>query len=198
MSHQSLLSAASAGHARQRIIVDHERQQNDFYIDPPFCTELLLGAVGFCGPVWDPCCGRGTIPEVFDRLGTRDNGIRASDLVDRGYPGTEIIDFFASRDSAENIVFNPPYAQAEAFIRHALDLASGVVAALVNLKFLASQGRRQRLFVPYPPVQILVLSRRPSMPPGGSGLAAKGGTADYCWLLHQRGHVGPTMMRWLA
>lgn len=205
MSQASLLPAASGGEARERLVVDHARHADDWYVDPPWCTELLLRAVDIDGPTWDPCCGGGSIVGVLRAYyaGKYGLGVRASDIVDRGCPGAEHgVDFLACDDPAYNIVFNPPYKRAEEFILHAISLAEGLVCALVNIKFLASQGRRERLFLPHPPAAVLILSRRPSMPPGGAGLEAKGGTADYCWIVWHGAHGNHdhrgTQMRWLA
>lgn len=182
MSRATILPAASAGASRERVVTDHARVASDWYVEPGWCTELLLQAVDFVGPIWDPCCGCGTIPKTIQRCGNITNGYGGSDLVYRGY-GEGGRDFLADPGPWFNLIFNPPYNIAEQFILHALDVASCKVAALVNLKFLASQGRRERLFKPHPPAAVLILSRRPSMPPGGSGIEAKGGTADYCWVV---------------
>lgn len=200
MSHASLLPAASAGRQRERIVVDHARQTHDWYVEPIWATELLVYAISFIGTIWDPCCGGGNVIKAVAGLAGRipNHPTRASDLIDRGF-GESGVDFSRCWDRADNIVFNPPYALAEEFITHAMDLADRKVAALVNLKFLASQARRKRLFNPRPPMAVLILSRRPSMPPGDAiGLQAKGGTADYCWIVWERGHAGGTQMRWLA
>lgn len=194
MSTATIIHPASAGQTRTRVVTDHERHANDWYVDPAWCTKLLLNAVQFDRKIWDPCCGGGTIPKEARRLGYDAHG---SDLVARGY-GESHCDFFRSRGPFDNLVFNPPYKLAEEFIAYANHIATGKVAALVNLKFLASQGRRKRLFDPHPPLAVLILSRRPSMPPGGAGIEAKGGTADYCWIVWERGYVGPTNTRWLA
>ncbi len=97
------------------------------------------------------------------------------------------------------MVFNPPYKIAEQFISRALAYTrhAGRVAAIVNLKFLASQGRRDRLYHKIPPTEVLICSQRPSMPPGGSGVVAKGGTADYCWIIWRVGVRQLTRIRWL-
>lgn len=179
MSHASLLPNASKA-GRERVIIDHDRVASDWYVDPPFCTELLLKAVDFVGPIWDPCCGSGTIPKAIAEHGS--NACGGSDLIYRGF-GRGGVDFLTDHNIRYNLIFNPPYLIAEKFILHALSVASCKVAALVNLKFLASQGRRERLFKPHPPLAVLILSRRPSMPPGDFGMQAKGGTADYCWLV---------------
>lgn len=196
------------GTDRQRVVTDYAAQAEDWYLEPTWVTELLLRHVDIDGPTWDPCCGQGNIIEALHRerkAGKWGLGIRASDIVDRGCKGAEApVDFLKSTDWTYNIVFNPPYARAEAFILHALELADGIVAAVVNLKFLASQGRRSRLFEPHPPAAVLVLSRRPSMPPGGSNIEAKEGTADYCWLVWGSRETRdspdrkPPVMGWLA
>lgn len=199
MSQQSLLPAASGGVARERIVTDHERHDTDWYVDPAFCTELLIAAEPFFGRIWDPCCGGGTIPTVVAEVWPSAIGNGGSDLVYRGY-GEGGRDFFTDQGPYENLIFNPPYKIAEQFIVHALNVTSRKVAALVNLKFLSSQGRRDRLFSAHPPARVWILSRRPSMPPGGSGIQAKGGTADYCWIIwNKRGSpIERPMIGWLA
>lgn len=199
MSQATLLPAASGGAARQRIVVDHARETNDWYVEPAWCVELLLNAVEFTGPVWDPCCGCGTIPKAVIAHRGSAVGVGGSDLVSRGY-GLGSVDFLSDPVPLTNTIFNPPYALAERFILHALDVTTHKVAALVNLKFLASQGRRERLFNAHPPAAVLILSRRPSMPPGGAGIEAKGGTADYCWIVwdNQKSGSLPPYVRWLA
>lgn len=199
MSRESLLPTASGGAARERIVTDHERHNTDWYVDPAFCTELLLSAVPFLGPIWDPCCGGGTIPKVVAEFWPNGVGNGGSDLIYRGW-GIGGRDFFQATGPYCNLIFNPPYKIAEQFILHALGVASRKVAALVNLKFLASQGRRERLFNAKRPAEVLILSRRPSMPPGGSGVEAKGGTADYCWIVwdQERLQFDQPIIRWLA
>ena len=123
--------------------------------------------------------------------------VTGSDLVDRGY-GEGGRDFFLDPGPYVNIISNPPYDVCEQFILHALEITEGKVAAIVNLKFLASQGRRERFYIPHPPAEVLILSRRPSMPPGGTNIPAKGGTADYAWLVWDHCYQGPTVTRFLA
>ena len=52
------------------------------------------------------------------------------------------------------------------------------------------------VYRPHPPAWILPLSARASMPPGGTDIPAKGGTADYGWIGWTRGHQGPTITIW--
>ncbi len=97
-----------------------------------------------------------------------------------------------------DVVSNPPFSLAEAFIRRAFELEARKVAILVRLDFLGAQ-KRHRLFTEFfRPAFVLVLSRRPSMPPGDSDIEAKGGMNDYCWIVWdaQRPDT-PTEVRWL-
>lgn len=192
MSQASLLPHASSGASRERVVVDYERHNDDWYVEPPWVVDQLLRAVTFTGSIHDPCCGGGNIPQRLEELGHR---VIGSDIVDRGYG--EIQNFFLDWREYENMIFNPPYKIAEDFILHALELTTQKVAAIVNLKFLASQGRRDRLFLRHPPANVLICSRRPSMPPGGAGIEAKGGTADYCWIVWDNVAGGDTRVSWL-
>lgn len=160
-----------------------ERDDYDWYIEPDWCVELLIQKVSFDGPIHDPACGSGTIPQVLKDHGWAATG---SDIVDRGY-GYRCTDFLAEEILYDNIVTNPPYRQAAAFVKRALQVCRGKVAMIVRLDFLAAQRRNRSLFTPYPPVLVIVLSRRPSMPPGWlPEVEAKGGQHDYCWIVWDR------------
>lgn len=67
-----------------------EREANDFYATEPKALELLLNLETFKKEVWECACGAGHLSKVL-----ADNGkdVLSSDLFDRGYPGTQIIDF---------------------------------------------------------------------------------------------------------
>jgi hypothetical protein len=98
------------------------------------------------------------------------------------------------------VVFNPPGGGkhdpwlATRFVMPALGHADEV-AAIVPVPFQCSQWRRDHMFSVYKPGLIMVLGDRPSMPPGGTDIEAKGGTADYCWIVWRRGHQGPVEWR---
>ena len=172
-----------------------------WYWEPPEVTVALFDAAAeigftFTGPIHDPCCGSGRIPIVARSYGYEATG---SDLVDRGF-GVGGVDFFEDWTPRETLIFNPPGGgQADPtlstrFVLHALDLAQQV-AVIVPVPWQCGQGRRDKLFTPRPPVWILALADRPSMPPGGTDIPAKGGTADYCWILWERGFAGITSWR---
>ncbi len=197
--------AAMAGGAKA---TGYARAADDWYVEPQWCVEQLADAIDFERRtlIWDPCCGRGTIPAAFRVKGYIAAG---SDIVDRGcehflgvhdvlaesYP----VSLVECSDVAA--VTNPPFKIAEAIARHLLSKPLRRVAILQQLSFLASRGR-QALFTDYPPSDVLVLSQRPSMPPGHmiadmGDRAFRGGTTDFCWIVWTRPHDRETRTRWL-
>lgn len=174
---------------------------DEWFVEPRWCVEALADAEPFEGTVYDPAVGSGTIPQVFKDRG---HATLASDTVDRGYPLDWQTDFlhlkvgqyFDIYTRADNIITNPPFSLAEEFAKRAITLAGSKVALLVSLTFLESQ-RRQPFFEQSHPRRVWVCSRRPSMPPGGSDLPARGGKRPYCWMVWEKGYKGPTELRWL-
>ncbi|CAM3238571.1 MULTISPECIES: hypothetical protein [Sphingomonas] len=186
----------------------YERAADDWYVEPQWCVEQLADAIAFEHRtiIWDPCCGRGTIPDAFRSKGYVAYG---SDIVDRG-----CAHFLGAYDvlgpslpgalagfSDVSAVTNPPFKIAEAIARQLLAKPLRRVAILQQLSFLASQGR-QSLFTDFPPSDVLVLSQRPSMPPGHmiadlGDRAFRGGTTDFCWIVWTRPHDRETRTRWL-
>ncbi|MDE2595990.1 MAG: hypothetical protein KGL44_03835 [Sphingomonadales bacterium] len=163
-----------------------KRHPYDWYVEEQWVTGQLIRALdGFRAEaeageaIWDPSCGRGNIPAVFNEHGFK---TYLSDVVDRvewgefsDSPRIPTPEFF-SADFREmeaapapcSLVFNPPYSYikgiAEAFVRHALKLTSRRVCAVLHL------------------------TQRPSMPPGDrialmGGRAFRGGMIDYCWIV---------------
>ena len=116
-------------------------------------------------------------------------------------------DFLEDWTPRATLVFNPPGAKvdgngeildkeyANKFVLHALQVAQQV-AVIVPIPFLCGKWRGKHLYRPHPPAWILPLSARASMPPGGTDIPAKGGTADYGWIGWTRGHQGPTITIW--
>jgi len=172
----------------------YERDGLDWYVEPRWCVDLLLDHEPFDGLTWDPACGGGVIPEA---LWERNLQVECSDVVDRGCVGHFDHDFLAVVPPfvPDNILTNPPYRHATEFILRARCIARRKVAVITRLDFLASQ-RRKPLFDGA--ARVWVLSKRPSMPPGGFEGPAKGGQHDYCWVVWDRAHRGPCRIGWLA
>lgn len=181
----------------------YERDPHDWYVESEECVRSFLMAMRgrFDGPIHDPCCGLGMIPCIATAMGLKATG---SDLVDRMSGKYPVRDFLVDNTHRANIVVNPPFSHAEAMIRHALAVvrSGGIVAALAQIKFLASQTRHP-LFTMREMERVFVLSTRPSMPPGKL-LLEKGehirgsGFHDFVWLVWRVGKRQPgARVEWL-
>lgn len=187
-----------------------ERHPQDWYVEQTWTVRALMQMVDFDPQdlVWDPCCGLGTIPRAFAGEGFTALG---TDLVDRwqaearhqfmgehDFLGQQMhmLEQTASEHLCRlNIVFNPPYGCeadiAERCVRRALTIASGMVCALLPIRWRASEKRYPLFAEQHPPRFILEFCDRPSMPPGdalahrdpatGKLTAWKRGKTDYAW-----------------
>lgn len=189
-----------------------EQEENQWYVDPPYCSEQLFAAIDFGDDlIWDPCCGRGTILDVAKERGHPTLG---SDVVDRHARHTfrrgNFISQFSKhptyKDRRLSIVMNPPYGgekdMAERMIRKALDFPVHRVAALLPIAFLCAEGRWRFFAQDFHPSHVLYLCDRPSMPPGSmieamGESAFKGGMADYIWMVWTAPHRWQTRSIWL-
>lgn len=169
----------------------YERSDSDFYVEPRWSVLALARSIKFEGQIYDPACGSGTIPKTFEGLGFTASG---SDLKDRGF-GLPNINFLRDYAKRENIITNPPYNLAEDFIKHALVVAEKRIAILARIAFLNGQKRFQ-LYNQHPPECVVILSKRPSMPPGGRMIMPQGGKTDFCWIVWNREPRGETIIRW--
>jgi hypothetical protein len=186
----------------------YERAEGSWYVEPKWCVEQLADAISFddCW-IWDPCCGGGSLIEVFEQ---RRRFTIATDLVDRGFPRFDGVHdalssaapMVVSPSMKISVVTNPPFERTEELVRRLISMVDHRLAILQKVSFLASQVRF-KLFEEFPPSDVLILSRRPSMPPGAmiaemGDNAFRGGKTDYCWVVWTRPHDRETRLRWLA
>lgn len=144
-----------------------------------------------------------------------ETSIHLSALCYRDGIGRERLTPFSPRLS---IWSNPPYSYkkvtyegrkvsiSEAFVRHALKLATDRVVMILPAKWLAMGKRRSRLVRrDHPPSFVLHFCERPSMPPGDmihlmGARAYRGGMVDYCavvWDVRFPAAPGETRTIWL-
>ena len=179
-----------------------DRDEFDWYVEPEKASAALFKVERFVGDIWDPCCGGGNIVRSARAAG---HVSRGTDVVNRD-PTTcsAIMDFLAIHASADNIVMNPPFFHAkgaEDFIRKAVRITRGKVAAFVDVRFIAGAKRAQGLFKDHAPARIWIVTPRVSCPPGSylaAGNKAGNGSSDWCWLVWTIGEPArPTELRWL-
>jgi SAM-dependent methyltransferase len=172
-----------------------KRDPLGFYVEPAWVDERFFETEEFAGEVHDPGCGIGRVAEAAYRNGYK---VIATDIVNRGYPHFDgCLDFLLlDRPLAENVVCNPPYNLVREFIEHALMLAPGKVAMIMEARRLNAA----HWLIPLPLARIHLLTPRPSMPPGRVILAGekpKGGRQDFIWTVFDRKHRGRPELRWL-
>lgn len=118
-------------------------------------------------------------------------------------PRWPVQDFFQDLAWNDSVVTNPPYNIAVNIIEHALSHVRvfGYVCALVQAKFLFSQ-KRKPLFERPEMDRVIIMSRRPSMPPGEALLEhgekiRGGGSIDFCWAVWRVGKMdGAPTIEW--
>ena len=179
--------------ARERKSHIWTREENEHYVEPNWVSARLFLHEGFDGEIWDPCCGWGTIVDEAIHIGLRAFG---TDIVDRQKGKFKVVNFLTATRQTENIVCNPPFNIADEFVLHALKLAKKKVAVIFPTARLNAAHWLKRT----PLARVWLLSPRPSMPPGhiiARGEKPGGGKMDFCWLVFDHTHSGPTQLRWL-
>jgi hypothetical protein len=163
----------------------------DFFPTPRWATFALADNEKFSGDIWECACGDGAMSRVFEETSSK---VFSSDLYDRGY-GESGIDFLSPPRSANNIVTNPPYNCAEAFVASGVKHAKKKFALLLRLAFLEGANRANTIFSKNPPSRVWVFSERITFYP--SGVEPKGsGTTAYAWFVWDKNAPGSTELKW--
>ncbi len=188
------MSELAAGAIRKVDSHEWEREAHEHYVEPEWCSQRLFEVEPFIQEIWDPACGFGRIAES-----ARDRGhaVLATDIVDRGYARAgKPRDFFTETDPLANIASNPPFDIFRHWAEHSLKLARHKVALIWLVRTLPAA----RWLEETPLKRILLLTPRPSMPPGyviARGEKPGGGKQDFCWLIWEHGYCGKPETGWL-
>jgi hypothetical protein len=147
------------------------RRELDFYPTPADVTKALLKFLGWPAGwhIHDPACGDGAMCRVFESMGYQASG--ADIRTDTGY-GRQGVDFLKTwpvGPAFDAIVTNPPFAQSEEFIRHALKCTPWVAMVVKSQYWHAA--KRYQLFMDHPPTWVLPLTWRPDFMNKGKGAA---------------------------
>lgn len=183
---------AASNHSEQ------ERVERDYYATSPLAVELLLEKENFSPIVWENAVGGGHIADVLIKHGYK---VKCSDIVDRGYPNTHILNFLQYQPMKEldlDIISNPPYSEAQSFVEKSIQcVATGhKVAMFLKLQFLEGKARRS-LFNQHPPKIVYVSSGRLLCAPNGDFEKTKSSAVAYAWFVWEKGYRGKPMIDWI-
>ena len=134
---------------------NYPRKENELYLTPDWCTEVLLRHVVFDALTWEPAAADGAMANIlFKRTPTIATDLEPLDRQVKKH------DFLTSpgplRGKFKNIVTNPPYKLAQKFIEQAIDIIApqkGKVAMLLRNEYDSAAGR-QHLFSERPQASI--------------------------------------------
>ncbi len=173
-----------------------ERQEDDYYATEPRAVKLLLSKEQFQNNIWECACGGGHMSDVLEKAGY---AVFSSDIADRGYKETEIIDFLEFKEvNSMDIITNPPYKYAKEFVKHALDIsvAGTKIAMFLKLTFLESKSRKE-LFEKYPFKKLYVSSSRLQCAKNGDFEKYSGTAVAYGWYVWVKGFKGKPVIEWV-
>jgi hypothetical protein len=163
----------------------------DFYATPAPAVRALLRVEKLPHRVWEPACGSGAIVSILRAAG---HDVHASDLYDWGCAYSRAGADFLREESAPAgftyIVTNPPFAQAEQFIAHALELCPRVVM-LLRLAFLESERRTPLLDSGLLARVHVFKNRLPMMHRHGWAGPRASSAIPFAWFVFDRNHRGP-------
>lgn len=101
------------------------RAAGDYYTTDPTAVEQFIKHLENDGVItnkliWEPACGCGNISKALESNGY---AVISSDLYERGY-GESGLDFLNTElpFQCDTIITNPPYALADEFVKHAMDI----------------------------------------------------------------------------
>jgi hypothetical protein len=164
----------------------------DYFPTPEWATHALIDNECFEGEIWEPACGDGAMSRVLEHTGCP---VFSTDLFDRGY-GQAGIDFLKADHVSDNIVTNPPYNSAEAFVKAGLTQSRRKMALLLRLAFVEGANRQRTIFARTPPTRVWVFSERITFYPAGAVQKGSGTTA-YAWFVWDKADIGRSEMKWL-
>jgi hypothetical protein len=132
-----------------------KRRKLDDYETPEHVTTRLLKHVKFRGPFLEPMAGSGRIVRAI-KAAIKGARIATADIKN----GQNFLD--RTKTFAGDLISNPPYRDglADAMVNHALKIADGRVALLMEAKFAFGSKRTDALYMSNPPEFEVVIPDR--------------------------------------
>ena len=179
-----------------------EREEHDFYATDPKTIDDLLKYETFDKNIWECAVGQGHLAERLKQYG---HNVKCSDLINRGYPGTEVIDFLTEGSTFNgDIITNPPYKYCNEFILNSLNrIPNGhKVAMFLKLTTLEGKKRYEEIYSKYPPKTIYVYVSRASCAKNGDFNRRKNkgeyhSAVCYAWFVWVKGEYKGTELKWI-
>lgn len=170
----------------------HSERGDDLYETPPIAVRALRDAVSLPPVIWEPACGPGAIVRELRAVG---HEVIATDLRDYGLEDSRGgVDFLQCQSAiAPCIVTNPPFKDAEAFVKKARELCP-LVIMLLRLAFLESERRRPILDHGDLSKVLVFRKRLPMMHRDGWEGPRASSAMAFAWLVWDRNHSGPTQL----
>ena len=181
---------------------DKQREINDFYATDPHALEIFLDKleqdnIKLHKCIWECACGKGHLSEVLKKRGYR---VYSSDIINRGYENTYIINFLENINSnlPADILTNPPYKFAKEFVEKALKTQADGYYTIMFLKIQFLEGQeRKKLFEKYPPKYVYINSTRQMCAMNGEFEKYNATAIYYCWFVWEKGYEGEPVIRWI-
>lgn len=173
----------------------YARKELELYETPQWVTEALLGFIETRpGSIWEPAAGGGQMVRVLQgRFLVLATDVRDDDRGSHNFLKLKVL----PDPSIRGIVTNPPYTEAPAFCRHALDLTKpfrGFVAMLLRCDFDHAAGRAD-LFRDCPAfARKIVLTRRIVWFVEANGKPKASPSFNHAWFLWDWQHAGPPII----
>ena len=171
-------------------------RKNDLYETSPEAVAALLRAENLPGVLWEPACGPGSIVRVLRASGRQ---VYATDLVDYESPDQDMAgwDFLLERQvpiGVNAIITNPPFKNASAFARKAIELCPRVYM-LLRLAFLEGITRSDILDDGSLARVLVFKDRLPMMHRNEWQGNRSTNTMAFAWFCWDKSHHGPTEVR---
>ena len=176
---------------------ESEREQNDFYATEPSAIDDLLRFETFNVNVWECAVGQGHLAKRLSEVGYK---VKCSDIIDRGYHGTEVLDFLKSNEKFNgDIITNPPYKYCTEFILKALDsIQDGAkVAMFLKVQTLEGQKRYDEIYKKYRPKTVYVFTKRKKCVKNGDFGKGYSSAICFAWFVWVKGEHNCTEIKWI-
>ena len=186
----------SSNHALQ------ERADYDFYTTPTIAVSKLLEElkklnITLPKSIIEPSVGIGNIAKPLIENGHK---LYCFDIVDRGFPNTNVVDWLSVKTSPEEeiaIIANFPFKKIQEHTEHSLSLLNKgeYLISLAKIQFLETKSRKE-LFIKEPPKYVLVFSERIKCLANGEDDKTSSAIC-FCWYIFEKGFKGLPQIDWI-